>query len=44
MTKLQSVSTEAGSAENQGAEQTDTQLSNSALHGDTVATMKTDVR
>ncbi|XP_041817269.1 tumor protein p53-inducible nuclear protein 2 [Chelmon rostratus] len=33
---------EAGSAENQAAELTDTQPSNSALHGDTVANMETD--
>lgn len=45
MTKLKHfVSTEAGSAENQAAELTDTQPSNSALHGDTVANMETDNR
>lgn len=44
MTKLLSVSTETGSVENQGAELTDTQPPNSALHGDTVANMETDMR
>ncbi|TDH14578.1 hypothetical protein EPR50_G00043800 [Perca flavescens] len=34
---------EAGSAENQGAELTDTQPPNSALHGDAVANMETDM-
>ncbi|XP_078103496.1 tumor protein p53-inducible nuclear protein 2 isoform X2 [Sander vitreus] len=34
---------ETGSVENQGAELTDTQPPNSALHGDTVANMETDM-
>ncbi len=38
------VSTEAGSAETQGAELTDTQPSDSALHGDAAANMETDIR
>lgn len=34
---------EAGSAENQGAERTDTQSSNPALQGDTVVNMESDI-
>ena len=45
MTKLHFLSTEAGSAESQGAaELTDTQSSDSAVHGDTVANKETDTR
>lgn len=44
MTKLHFVSTEAGSAENQGAELTDTHPSNFAPHEDTVANMESDLR
>lgn len=44
MTNLHFVSTEAGSAENQDAKLTDIQPSNSAPHGDTVATVAADIR
>lgn len=44
MTKLHFASTEAASAENQSAEPTDSQTPISALHGDAVTNMETDLR